>query len=68
MIIGIGNRNVVSSMNNGRSNRGRKRIRGEGRSLLNVTEQLWIHPDARDCMTDMVDDAMEKVSLKKEKI
>ena len=68
MIIGIGNRNGVRSMSNGLSNRGGKRIRGEGRPLLNVTEELWIHPDARDCMTDLVEIALEKFNLKKEKI
>ena len=67
MIIGIGNRNGVRSMSNGRSNRGGKRIRGEGQSLLNATEELWIHQDARDCMTDMVKSALGKVNLKKEK-
>ena len=67
MLVGIGNRNGCRSMSNGRGNRGGKRIKGEGKSLLNVAEELWIHPDAKDCMTDLFENALFKINLKKEK-
>ena len=67
MIVDIGNRNGYRSMNNSRGNRGGKRISGEGKSLLIVTNELWIHPEARDCMTDLFEGALFKINLKKEK-